>query len=83
MDNYCSSCGAPIPDGQGKSCSMCYGDVAYGKDGYYQDWVDRQIENEMIEKAERIYEENLQRSIEHMYEEQEKHDIHNRIVNDF
>lgn len=33
---YCSSCGSPIPDGQGQSCSMCYGDMDYGKDGYYR-----------------------------------------------
>jgi hypothetical protein len=36
---YCSSCGSPIPEGQGKSCSMCYGDVSYGKDHYYEDWL--------------------------------------------
>ena len=36
---YCSSCGSPIPDGQGKSCSMCYGDVNYGRDHYYEDWL--------------------------------------------
>lgn len=51
---YCSSCGSPIPDGQGRSCSMCYGDVSYGRDGYYEDWLlermadeeNRQRENE-------------------------------------
>lgn len=32
----CSSCGLEIPDGQGSSCSMCYGDIAYGNDGYYR-----------------------------------------------
>ena len=35
----CSSCGSTIPEGQGRSCSMCYGDVAYGRDGFYQDWL--------------------------------------------
>jgi len=35
----CSSCGNTIPEGQGSSCSMCYGDVAYGKDGFYEDWL--------------------------------------------
>ncbi len=39
---YCSSCGSPIPDGQGKSCSMCYGDIAYGNDGYYRQWAEQQ-----------------------------------------
>lgn len=38
---YCTSCGSPIPEGQGKSCSMCYGDIDYGKDGYYRDWAER------------------------------------------
>lgn len=46
---YCTSCGNPIPDGQGKSCSMCYGDLYWGKDGYYLDWLEnmeRQRQNE-------------------------------------
>lgn len=38
----CISCGAWIPEGQGSSCSMCYGDVDHGSDGYYRDWVERQ-----------------------------------------
>ncbi len=45
----CSSCGSPIPDGQGSSCSMCYGDIAYGSDGYYEEWAreqERQQEND-------------------------------------
>jgi hypothetical protein len=39
---HCSSCGSPIPDGQGNSCSMCYGDIAYGNDGYYEQWARQQ-----------------------------------------
>ena len=39
MMPYCSSCGSYIPEGQGSSCSMCYGDIAYGKDGYYEEWA--------------------------------------------
>jgi len=35
----CTSCGSPIPDGQGSSCSMCYGDMSYGSDGYYEAWA--------------------------------------------
>lgn len=46
MSEYCSSCGLPIPDGQGSSCSMCYGDIAYGKDGYYEKWAKEQLEQE-------------------------------------
>lgn len=40
----CSSCGSEIPDGQGSSCSMCYGDIGYGRDGYYEAWA-RECEN--------------------------------------
>lgn len=40
---YCSSCGRSIPEGQGSSCSMCYGDIDYGNDGYYRRWVEEQL----------------------------------------
>ena len=47
MTKYCSQCGSPIPDNQGsKTCSMCYGDVDHGKDGYYQRWMEEQWERE-------------------------------------
>jgi len=52
MDTYCTSCGLPIPEGQGKSCSMCYGDIGHGKDGYYQQWADEQ-ERQEVEDAGR------------------------------
>jgi hypothetical protein len=38
---YCVMCGLPIPDGQ-NVCSMCYGDIDYGRDGYYREWAERQ-----------------------------------------
>jgi len=39
---YCTMCGSPIPDDQGsKTCSMCYGDIDHGKDGYYREWMER------------------------------------------
>lgn len=41
----CTSCGSSIPEGQGKSCSMCYGDIAHGTDGYYEDWA-RNVEQQ-------------------------------------
>jgi len=44
MMNKCTSCGSPIPEGQGLSCSMCYGDIHYGSDGYYRDWAEKQGE---------------------------------------
>lgn len=39
---YCTSCGSQIPEGQGSSCSMCYGDMSHGKDNYYRDWAERE-----------------------------------------
>jgi len=42
----CTSCGSKIPEGQGESCSMCYGDIDHGKDGYYREWAERQQEND-------------------------------------
>lgn len=38
----CTSCGSEIPSGQGKSCSMCYGDPQHGSDGYYQAYIEEQ-----------------------------------------
>lgn len=39
----CTSCGSWIPDDQGSnSCSMCYGDISHGKDGYYEEWAREQ-----------------------------------------
>jgi ribosomal protein L37E len=43
---YCTSCGRPIPDGQGKSCSMCY----YGRDGYYREWAEDQEQKRQKEE---------------------------------
>ena len=37
----CVMCGSPIPDDQGsKTCSMCYGDIDHGKDGYYREYME-------------------------------------------
>lgn len=55
---HCTSCGMPIPDGQGKSCSMCYGDIAHGKDGYYREWAERQREEEEHRKQEQEQEDS-------------------------
>lgn len=51
----CTSCGSEIPEGQGRSCSMCFGDVGYGRDGYYQQWVDEQHEKDEQVQAEENY----------------------------
>lgn len=43
----CVMCGSPIPDNQGSSsCSMCYGDIGHGRDGYYQEWAEEQERQE-------------------------------------
>ena len=39
----CTMCGSSIPDSQ-RVCSMCYGDIDYGSDGYYREWAERQEE---------------------------------------
>ena len=50
---YCSSCGSPIPEGQGSSCSMCYGDIAYGRDKYYEEWAQEEAHRQEMEEIER------------------------------
>ena len=48
---YCSSCGEYIPDGQGVCCSMCYGDISYGQDGYYENGRKRSLNfNDSLKK---------------------------------
>lgn len=37
--SYCRDCGSPVPSGQ-KICSICYGDINYGSDGYYRDYIE-------------------------------------------
>lgn len=41
----CEYCGSPIPEGQ-CICSMCYGDIDYGKDGYYRQWAEEMSREE-------------------------------------
>ena len=57
---YCSSCGSSIPEGQGKCCSMCYGDIDYGTDGYYRQIYEEQerVERLRYEQEERENDEN-------------------------
>lgn len=63
---YCTSCGSEIPDGQGNSCSMCYGDVAWGTDGYYLEFMEaaRQEEIARLEQRQREEEEEYRRLAE-------------------
>lgn len=52
MSTHCSSCGSPIPEGQGSSCSMCYGDPSYGRDMYYQRWIEQSMADEQPSVSE-------------------------------
>jgi len=52
---YCSSCGNPIGDNQGSSCSMCYGDPSWGNDGYYLQWLE-EADRRKQEQREQEYE---------------------------
>jgi len=49
--NYCNSCGRAIPDNQ-TVCSMCYGDIGYGNDGYYEQWARERLESDMRDALE-------------------------------
>ena len=41
MTKCCVSCGAPLPDShRHRNCSMCYGDIDYGTDGYYREYME-------------------------------------------
>jgi len=44
----CNCCGIEIPDGQ-RTCSMCYGNISHGTDGYYEQWA---LEQEMKKQEE-------------------------------
>jgi hypothetical protein len=49
----CVCCGSLIPDNQGsKTCSMCYGDIDHGKDGYYRDWAEKQQQQQQEDEPE-------------------------------
>jgi len=49
--NQCVCCGEPVPDGQ-RTCSMCYGDIDHGKDGYYRQWAEQENERQQQELLE-------------------------------
>ena len=58
MAKYCAMCGSPIPNNQGSTtCSMCYGDIGHGKDGYYRREIEREEERKQEQQdAERQWE---------------------------
>jgi len=52
----CGMCGSPIPDSQ-NTCSMCYGDIEHGTDGYYREWVEEQERQEEERQREEYQQE--------------------------
>jgi len=53
MSKSCSSCGAPLPDSHNHStCSMCYGDLDYGTDGYYREYMEEWDRSEQQSQEE-------------------------------
>ena len=60
----CTSCGSVIPDGQ-RVCSMCYGDPHYGRDGYYLQYIEDQMQEQMErERREQMEIETEQQTME-------------------
>lgn len=51
----CTSCGSKIPDGQGRSCSMCMGDISHGTDGYYEQWALEELRKQEEKERENEY----------------------------
>ena len=47
----CMSCGISIPENQ-QTCSLCYGDIDHGSDGYYRAEVELQMQEEMEREME-------------------------------
>ena len=77
MSNHCSCCGIDIPDGQ-STCSMCYGDIDHGSDGYYRRWAEEQ-EQARIEKEQYEQEQYEQEMLELQKKELEPEYLKSRI----
>lgn len=44
---YCTMCGSQIPEHQNSNvCSWCYGDPDHGNEGYYQEYLEKMMEDE-------------------------------------
>jgi len=48
----CIQCGLRIPEGQ-RVCSMCYGDIDYGRDGEYRRQAEALSERIVREESDR------------------------------
>lgn len=52
---HCVMCGLAVPGSQ-RVCSMCYGDIDYGRDGYYRRYVEEWERQQQQRETERIRE---------------------------
>jgi hypothetical protein len=51
-DRCCVCCGLPLPANHPhRTCSMCYGDLDYGTDGYYRREMERDERREQEREA--------------------------------
>jgi hypothetical protein len=60
MSDYCKSCGIVIPKDQ-RFCSMCYGDIEYGTDDHYKQYLQDQQE---LEAQQEYYRQEYYRQLE-------------------
>ena len=52
MSKACTMCGSDLPDSHPhKTCSLCYGDLDYGTDGYYREYME-ELQRQEQEKEE-------------------------------
>jgi len=60
---YCIDCGSSLPDSHNfRTCSMCYGDINHGTDGYYRQWAEEQNrQDEIRAEEERMQSEQMER----------------------
>ena len=67
FDDTCAGCGRDIPSDQSRLCSICYGDVDWGRDGYLQAQLEMQNEA-AAQQQERADEAEAQAELEKGYD---------------
>lgn len=72
-------CGSSIPEDQ-SVCSMCYGDISYGSDGYYEEWA--RLQESHYEEGMRQHQEELKETEETEETEKSKHNANNNEISD-
>jgi len=61
----CVDCGSSLPDSHNfRTCSMCYGDINHGTDGYYLQWAEEQSRREQAELEEKNRELDIREQME-------------------